>query len=66
MNDTIPARAGRREWIALAVLALPTLLVSIDVYTLFLALPDIGEAWARAASSSCGSPTCTGSCWPGS
>src|ERR1039457_5311058 len=41
MNDTIPARAGRREWIALAVLALPTLLVSIDVYTLLLALPDL-------------------------
>jgi MFS transporter, DHA2 family, multidrug resistance protein len=41
MNDTIPARAGRREWIALAVLALPTLLVSIDVYTLLLALPHL-------------------------
>ncbi|MEV0703964.1 MFS transporter [Saccharopolyspora sp. NPDC050389] len=41
MNDTIPARAGRREWIALAVLALPTLLVSIDVYVLLLALPDL-------------------------
>jgi MFS family permease len=24
LNDTTPARAGRREWIALAVLALPT------------------------------------------
>ena len=41
MHDTIPARAGRREWTALAVLALPTLLVSIDVYTLLLALPDL-------------------------
>ncbi|SHF56385.1 MFS transporter [Streptoalloteichus hindustanus] len=41
MNDTIPARAGRREWTALAVLALPTLLVSVDVYALLLALPHL-------------------------
>ncbi|SEF28163.1 MFS transporter, DHA2 family, multidrug resistance protein [Amycolatopsis pretoriensis] len=33
--------AGRREWIALAVLALPTLLVSLDVFVLVLALPKI-------------------------
>ncbi|GLZ82112.1 MFS transporter [Actinorhabdospora filicis] len=36
-----PVRAGRREWIALAVLALPTLLISIDVYVLLLALPQM-------------------------
>jgi MFS transporter, DHA2 family, multidrug resistance protein len=29
----------RREWAGLAVLALPTLLVSIDVFVLLLALP---------------------------
>jgi len=34
-------RAGRREWVALAVLALPTLLVSIDVFVLLLALPHL-------------------------
>jgi DHA2 family multidrug resistance protein-like MFS transporter len=34
-------RAGRREWIGLAVLALPTLLISIDVYVLLLALPSL-------------------------
>ncbi|WP_410608946.1 MFS transporter [Amycolatopsis sp. lyj-109] len=34
-------RAGRREWIGLAVLALPTLLVSLDVFVLVLALPKI-------------------------
>ena len=34
-------RAGRREWIGLAVLALPTLLVSVDVSVLFLALPHL-------------------------
>ncbi|GAA0400208.1 MFS transporter [Microbispora corallina] len=43
MHDTTSAvagpRAGRREWIGLAVLALPTLLVSIDVYVMLLALP---------------------------
>src|SRR5262249_35822936 len=44
MTDMIPARAGRREWTALAVLALPTLLVSIDVYTLLLALPSLTAA----------------------
>ena len=36
-----PARAGRREWIGLAVLALPTLLVSLDVFVLILALPKL-------------------------
>ncbi|MGK3200026.1 MFS transporter [Amycolatopsis sp. MEPSY49] len=35
------AKAGRREWIGLAVLALPTLLVSLDVFVLVLALPKI-------------------------
>lgn len=41
MHDTaVPGpRAGKREWIGLAVLALPTLLVSIDVYVMLLALP---------------------------
>src|SRR3954467_2671261 len=44
MSDTVTltgARAGRREWIALAVLALPTLLLSIDLSVLFLALPRL-------------------------
>jgi DHA2 family multidrug resistance protein-like MFS transporter len=34
-------RAGRREWIALAVLALPTLLVTMDLSVLFLAVPEL-------------------------
>lgn len=34
--------AGRREWIGLAVLALPTLLLSIDMSVLYLALPRLG------------------------
>ncbi|MFG1942257.1 MFS transporter [Nonomuraea sp. NPDC048826] len=34
-------RAGRREWLGLAVLACPTLLLSIDVFVLLLALPSL-------------------------
>lgn len=34
-------RAGRREWLALAVLALPTLLVSMDLFVMLLALPRL-------------------------
>jgi MFS transporter, DHA2 family, multidrug resistance protein len=34
-------RATRREWLGLAVLALPTLLLSIDVSVLYLALPRL-------------------------
>lgn len=37
-------RAGGRQWIGLAVLALPTLLVSIDVYVMLLALPQLSSA----------------------
>ncbi|OLF11302.1 MFS transporter [Actinophytocola xanthii] len=33
--------AGRREWLGLAVLALPTLLLSIDLGVLYLALPNL-------------------------
>jgi MFS transporter, DHA2 family, multidrug resistance protein len=36
-------RAGRREWAALAVLALPLLLVSMDVSILYFAVPDIAR-----------------------
>ncbi|MEV6694562.1 MFS transporter [Micromonospora sp. NPDC051196] len=41
-NDNSPAPlAGRREWLGLAVLALPTLLLSLDISVLFLALPAL-------------------------
>jgi DHA2 family multidrug resistance protein-like MFS transporter len=36
-----PPKAGRREWFGLAVLALPTFLVSIDLFVLLLALPTL-------------------------
>jgi DHA2 family multidrug resistance protein-like MFS transporter len=38
------AKAGRREWVGLAVLLLPLLLVSMDVSVLYFAVPFIGRA----------------------
>ncbi|MEU4469864.1 MFS transporter [Micromonospora sp. NPDC023888] len=40
MRTAHPA-AGRREWIGLAVLALPTLLLALDLSVLYLALPSL-------------------------
>jgi hypothetical protein len=34
-------KAGRREWLGLVVLALPTLLLSLDFSALYLALPHL-------------------------
>ncbi|WP_020577986.1 MFS transporter [Actinopolymorpha alba] len=39
--DTNTRTAGRREWIGLAVLALPTLLLSLDMSVLHLAVPHL-------------------------
>ncbi|MGV9770539.1 MFS transporter [Streptosporangium sp. NPDC003464] len=36
-----PPKAGRREWIGLVVLALPTMLTTVDISVLFLALPQL-------------------------
>jgi DHA2 family multidrug resistance protein-like MFS transporter len=41
---TPPSRAGKKEWIGLAVLALPTLLISMDMSVLYLAIPHISAA----------------------
>lgn len=38
-----PQRATGREWIGLAVLALPTLLLSLDLSVLYLALPQLSR-----------------------
>ncbi|MBA3293205.1 MAG: MFS transporter [Geodermatophilaceae bacterium] len=41
-TNTEPARmAGRREWLGLTVLALPTLLLSLDMSVLYIALPNL-------------------------
>jgi DHA2 family multidrug resistance protein-like MFS transporter len=42
-NATLEARATWREWAGLAVLALPTLLVSLDIFVMLLALPQLSE-----------------------
>jgi MFS transporter, DHA2 family, multidrug resistance protein len=39
-----PQRATGREWAGLAVLSLPTLLLSVDIFVLLLALPKIDQA----------------------
>lgn len=43
-------RAGQRAWIALVVLALPTLLVSIDVFVMLLALPHLSADLGASAT----------------
>jgi DHA2 family multidrug resistance protein-like MFS transporter len=43
-------RAGRKEWIALGVLALPLLLVSMDVSVLYFAVPFISEDLGASAT----------------
>ncbi|MER5885628.1 MFS transporter [Streptomyces sp. NPDC001941] len=47
---TVNARAGRREWTALAVLMLPLLLVSMDVSVLYFAVPAISADLAPGAT----------------
>lgn len=39
MTEAAPQRAGRREWIGLAVIALPCLIYSMDLTVLHLAVP---------------------------
>jgi MFS transporter, DHA2 family, multidrug resistance protein len=47
---TTTARAGRKEWIALGVLALPLLLVSMDVSVLYFAVPFISQDLGATAT----------------
>lgn len=41
MNASTPSRAGRKEWIGLAILMLPTLLIAMDLTVLHLAIPAL-------------------------
>ncbi|MFI6268023.1 MFS transporter [Micromonospora zamorensis] len=41
MTTIASSRAGRREWIGLAVLAMPTLLIAMDMTVLHLAVPSL-------------------------
>jgi DHA2 family multidrug resistance protein-like MFS transporter len=43
MVTPVALRAGRREWLGLVVLALPTLLMAMDQSVLYLALPRLSE-----------------------
>src|SRR5258708_18656471 len=44
------ARAGRREWVGLAVIALPCLLYAMDLTVLNLALPRLSAALKPSAT----------------
>lgn len=48
-SATLP-QAGRREWIGLALLLLPTLLISMDLTVLNLALPSLSEKLAPTSA----------------
>lgn len=61
MTVTAPPPAGRRAWVGLAVLALPTLLLSLDMSVLYLALPPSAPTWSSVRSRSCGPWTSTAS-----
>src|SRR2546421_5614298 len=46
-----PPQAGRREWIGLAVLMLPLLLISMDMTVLYYAVPAISAALTPTSSA---------------
>lgn len=48
--DNVPLRAGRREWLGLAVLILPTMLMMLDINVLFLALPSLSADLGASAN----------------
>ena len=48
--DIDESRASRREWVGLAVLALPTLLLALDLNVLYLALPRLSADLAPDAA----------------
>jgi DHA2 family multidrug resistance protein-like MFS transporter len=50
MTSDIPQRAGRKEWIGLAVIALPCLLYSMDLTVLNLAVPEISRDLAPSST----------------
>jgi DHA2 family multidrug resistance protein-like MFS transporter len=48
--DPAPSKASRREWIGLAVIALPCLLYSMDLMVLNLAVPSLSAALKPSAA----------------
>jgi len=65
MNAQVSARAGRREWIGLGVLALPCLLYSMDLTVLNLAVPHLSADLKPNSAQLLWIVTSTGSCSPG-
>ncbi len=49
-TSPVTARAGRRAWLGLAMLALPALLVSMDLTVLHLAVPSLSADLAPSSS----------------
>ena len=64
MTASALPRAGRREWIGLAVIALPCLLYSMDLTVLNLAVPRLSADLKPSALQLCGSWTSTASWSP--
>lgn len=56
-------QSGRREWIGLAVIALPCLLYSMDLTVLHLAVPRLTADSSRPARSCSGSSISTDFSW---
>ncbi|GAA3383509.1 MFS transporter [Cryptosporangium minutisporangium] len=52
MNTIVAARAGRREWAGLAVLALPTVMASLELTIPNLALPAISQDLSLTSAQS--------------
>jgi DHA2 family multidrug resistance protein-like MFS transporter len=50
MKEITVPRAGRKEWIGLAVLILPTLLIAMDLTVLHLAVPALSRELAPTSS----------------
>jgi MFS transporter, DHA2 family, multidrug resistance protein len=50
MSTVAAAKAGRREWIGLAVIALPCLLYSMDLTVLYLAVPKLSADLAPSST----------------
>ena len=50
MPETATRRAGAREWVGLGLLALPTVLLGLDVTVLYLVLPSMAAALDPSAT----------------
>ncbi|TMR00001.1 MFS transporter [Actinomadura soli] len=50
MSAGQPVRAGRREWCGLALLALPTMLLGLDVTALYLVVPSLAADLGPSAT----------------